>query len=84
MVFDHFPDFALKMGLENFPEIDLKFCFEKIGFFGFLYFCVFIRSVWHWKILRKNIIVKIAIVRKLIPNFYFPEKMAPENTYEIE
>jgi hypothetical protein len=28
--------------------------------------------------------VKIAKVRKLIPNFYFPEKMAPENTYEIE
>ncbi len=26
MVFDHFPVFALKLGLEKCPEIDQKFC----------------------------------------------------------
>ncbi len=83
MVFDHFPVFALKIGLEICPEVDLKFCLEKIGFFDFLCFCVFMRSFWHRKILRKNN-GKIAKVQKINSKLLFSGKMAPENTYEGE
>jgi hypothetical protein len=36
-----FPVFALKLGLEKCPEMDQKFCLEKIGFFVFFVFLCF-------------------------------------------
>jgi hypothetical protein len=61
MVFDHFPVFALKLGIGKYPEIDQKFCLEKTGFFEC--FCVFMKSFWQRKINRKKM-VKIEKVRK--------------------
>jgi hypothetical protein len=71
--FDHFPAFALKLGLVKCPEIDLKFCLEKIGFLFFVCFCVFLRSFWHRKILRKKM-VKTAKVLKINSNLFFSGK----------
>jgi hypothetical protein len=70
-----FSGFCAQNGIREFSGNRSEVLFWEFRIFlGFLYFCVFMRSFWHWNFFRKNIIVKIAIVRKLIPNFYFPEK----------
>ncbi len=52
-VFDHFPDFALNLGLEIVPETDQNFCLEKIGFFGFFVILCFYEGILALEILRK-------------------------------
>ncbi len=60
MVFDHFPVFALKLGLEKCPEIDHKFCFEKIRFFWFFFrvFLCFYEVIFAWENSPEKIMVK--------------------------
>jgi hypothetical protein len=78
MVFDHFPVFALKLGLEKCPEIDQKFCLEKIRFFVFLCFCVFCGHFGLGKFSGK-IRGKNGKIWNFNFRLLFSGKMAPEN-----
>ncbi len=83
MVFDHFPDFALKLGLEKMSENRLEVLFGEnlIFFFVFLWFYEVILAL---EISPEKKMVKIVKVRKINSKLLFSGKMAPENTNEIE
>ncbi len=80
MVFDHFPVFALKMGLRKSPEMDQKSCLEKIGFFC-VFLLLFCRHFGFGKFSGKNV-GKNGKSPKFNSELLFFGKMAEENVGE--
>jgi hypothetical protein len=79
LVFDHFPFFCAQIGIGKMTGKRLEVLFRENQIF--LCFCVFLRSFWHRKILRKNKGKNCKKSGKLIANF-FPEN-GSENTMKV-